>query len=269
MRRALKIIQRIIKSSPLIYTEIKAAQLRRWTADDERRGKFYSNFINKKNLCFDIGANFGNRVKVFLRIGAKVIAIEPLSECVKVLNTVYGTRPDLTLVDKAMGPVEGQSEIFVPDITVIASMSRGWIEAVKKSGRFAGSNWLEIRKVEVTTIDKLIETYGIPDFVKIDVEGFEFEVIKGLTQPVGMLSLEYTAEYIESILSSIDHLTSIGDFEFNYCEGETMSFVLEKWVGAETLKDIMKKQGKLAAGDVYARNRFQFASRANFLHSVN
>jgi hypothetical protein len=59
-------------------------------------------------------------------------------------------------------------------------------------------------------------------------------------------SLEYTAEYIESILSSIDHLVSIGDFEFNYCEGEALSFVLEKWVGAETLKDIMRKQGKLA-----------------------
>jgi len=87
--------------------------------------------------------------------------------------------------------------------------------------------------------------------------------------PVGMLSLEYTAEYIETILSSIDHLASIGDFELNYCEGETLSFVLEKWVGAQTLKDIMKKQGKLAAGDVYARNRFPFASRANFLHSLN
>jgi hypothetical protein len=60
--------------------------------------------------------------------------------------------------------------------------------------------------------------------------------------PVGMLSLEYTAEYIETILSPIDHLASIGDFEFNYCEGETLSFVLEKWVGTETLKDIMKNK---------------------------
>jgi FkbM family methyltransferase len=254
MRRALKIIQRMIKSVPFLYTTIKSLELTRWTEGDNKRRDFYSNFVNANDLCFDIGANFGNRVKVLLKIGAKVVAVEPLSECVRVLTAVYGKRPDLVLINKAAGSTEGKSEIYIPDITVIASMSRGWIEAAKNSGRFA-SNWEKRREVEVTTIDKLIEIYGVPDFIKIDVEGFEFEVVKGLTQPVKMLSLEYAAEFTGSILSSIDHLISIGDFDFNYCEGEGMVFVLENWVGADVIKDIMNKQSGLAWGDVYARRR--------------
>ena len=44
---------------------------------EEKRFNFYSGFINKGNICFDIGANYGNRTEVFLKLGSEVIAVEP------------------------------------------------------------------------------------------------------------------------------------------------------------------------------------------------
>jgi FkbM family methyltransferase len=255
MTLASKFAQRLIKSVPFLYKQIKSAQLARWTKADESRLRFYAQLIGPDNLCFDIGANFGNRVKVFLRLGAQVVAVEPLAECVEVMRMVYGSRRDLTLVNKAVGAVEGESEILIPDVTVLASMSPGWIDAVKKSGRVQGSNWAESRKVSVTTLESLIETYGAPDFMKIDVEGFEFEVIRNLARPVKMLSLEYTSEYIEPTISCIEHIDRIGDFEFNYYRGEDMAFALDKWVGAGEMKTLMRRTEKMDFGDVYARMR--------------
>ena len=43
----------------------------------KKRTEFYNTLINKHDLCFDVGANVGNRVAPLLEIGAKVIAVEP------------------------------------------------------------------------------------------------------------------------------------------------------------------------------------------------
>jgi FkbM family methyltransferase len=255
MNVAVKLAQRIIKSVPSLYVRVKAAQLARWTADDQRRFQFYAQFVEPGSLCFDIGANFGNRVKVFLRIGAKVVAVEPLDECIKTLRSVYGSRPDLVLVEAAAGAQEGDSEIRIPDVTVIASMSLDWMQAVKNSGRFADFSWNETRKVKVTTLERLIETYGEPDFIKVDVEGFEFEVVRTLQRRVRMLSLEYTAEYIEPIIACIDHIALLGDYEFNHYAGENMAFASERWIDSNEMKIVMRARSELDWGDVYARLR--------------
>ena len=75
--------------------------------------------------------------------------------------------------------------------STISSFSDEWISSVKNT-RFKGFNRDRTMEVEMTTLDKLIETYGIPVFIKIDVEGYELEVLKGLSKPVRLISFEYT-----------------------------------------------------------------------------
>ena len=196
-----------------------------------RRNKmkeFYSRFIGKGDLCFDIGANMGNRVEVFLELGARIIAVEPQQSCVSKLQQKFGDNPYVTIVPKALGESEGEAELLVSDASTISSLSKEWIEQVKASGRFSTYQWNKTEKVAVSTFDTLIEQHGIPVFAKIDVEGFESKVISGLSQPVKVISFEFTPEFLTSAVDSIKHLSSLGTVGFNYSLGESMTLVLEE-----------------------------------------
>jgi FkbM family methyltransferase len=229
--------------------------MKQWTKHDQEMMEFYSNFISPGALCFDVGANVGNRVKIFLSLGARVVAIEPQEQCVKVLRNLYGENRRLTLVEKALGARQGQAEIKVANDDVISSMSPEWINAVRKSGRFSNYRWDAGRTVDVTTLDRLIEEYGIPAFVKIDVEGFEYEVVKGLSSSVKALSLEFTPEFLDSTYNCLGYLGRLGKITLNYSLGESMQLALDKWVRADEMIGILSrfKADYRIFGDVYVR----------------
>src|SRR5688572_28540682 len=69
------------------------AQLAEWTAHDQQMLEFYRQFLAPGELCFDVGANVGNRVKIFLKPGARVVAVEPQRECVRTLRAAFGRDP--------------------------------------------------------------------------------------------------------------------------------------------------------------------------------
>ncbi len=226
-----------------------------WTAHDQEMFEFYSKFISRGALCFDIGANVGDRVKTFLKLRANIVAVEPQEECVKILRTVYGNNRNLKIVQKAIGESEGEAEMMVCNVNTISSLSPEWIKSVRKSGRFSEYSWDKKMVVAVTTLDRLIEQYGTPSFIKIDVEGFEYPVVKGLSQPVKTLSLEFTPEFIESTFKCIDHLQQLGDIHFNYSVGETMQLAMEEWVSSQEMVKILSsfRDDNTIFGDVYGQ----------------
>lgn len=213
--------------------------LSQWTAHDQEMLEFYSQFVSPGTLCFDVGANIGNRVKIFLNLQADVVAVEPQDECARVLRTVFGNNRHLTVVQKALGASEGEAVIMISNAHAISSLSPEWVEAVRGSGRFSEYSWDKKRVVPVTTLDSLIEQYGTPSFVKIDVEGFEYQVVAGLSYPVKTLSLEFTPEYLESTVKCIEHLQRLGHIRLNYSVGETMHLALEKWVTPQEMAGIL------------------------------
>ena len=88
-------------------------------------------------------------------------------------------------------------------------MIKYWIDKVKKSGRFSDFQWNKKEKVKVATLDSMITEFGRPSFIKIDVVGFEYEVIQGLSEKVNNISIEFTPEYIDSTLASLNYLGNI------------------------------------------------------------
>jgi FkbM family methyltransferase len=225
----------------------------KWTTHDQEMLEFYSQFLSAGDVCFDVGANVGNRTKIFLKLGSKVVAVEPQDECVRALKAAYGRNRRLTIIRKALGESEGKAELLISNASTISSLSLAWIEAVKRSGRFSDYSWDKKRVVNMTTLDGLIEQYGVPSFVKIDVEGFEYEVIKGLSQRVRTVSLEFTPEFIESTIKCIEYLQSIGNIRLNYSIGESMRLALDKWVTAQELVGMLSayRGDNRLFGDVY------------------
>jgi len=229
--------------------------VRTWTPHDDEMAGFYSQFVTPGSVCFDVGANVGNRVKVFLKLGAKVVAVEPQQQCQRILRSIFDRDPKFALVPKAMGAAEGQAEMAIAGVSTVSSMSREWIERVQSTGRFGEVQWSKTQMVSVTTLDKLIETHGIPAFIKVDVEGYEYPVIQGLSKPVKALSLEFTPEFLDSTLKCIDHLARLGEIRMNYALGEEMKLASGEWLtvveGKQILEGLRNRQDVF--GDVYVK----------------
>ena len=217
---------------------------------------FYSQFIKKGDLCFDVGAHVGNRTEVFLKLKAKVVCVEPQDECIKILQKRFRNK-NVVLVNKGLAAKDGELKLSICErANTISTMSEKWKLAVKSSGRFSSYKWTKSRMVPVTTLDALIKKYGLPVFCKIDVEGFESSVLTGLSQPIPYLSFEFTREFFDDAKPCINHLLSLGYVRFNCSLGESTQMLFRTWV---TSKELCQKLDKMMIddnflwGDIYAR----------------
>ena len=225
-----------------------------WNNIDDSKMLFYSQFINTNDIVFDVGSNLGNRTKVFLKLGAKVISFDPQEECSALLCKISKKEKNLIHVSKGLGKEEKQAIMYISNNSTVSSLSSNWIKAVRSHNRFEGTNWDLRQAVDISTLDIEIMKHGKPKFCKIDVEGYELEVILGLCQPIDFISFEFTPEFINNALAVIDHLSSIGDVSFQFSLGESMKFSLDNWVRKNEIIKILKYDvDPMNFGDVYVK----------------
>ncbi|MBU0579717.1 MAG: FkbM family methyltransferase [Candidatus Margulisbacteria bacterium] len=230
----------IVHYSPLTYLNYK------------KDISFYSKFLQQGDLCFDIGANKGEKAKIFLALGAKVICVEPQSALKKEFDTKFKNTPNVIFVNKGLADQEGWGELALCETdNTLATLSSAWIQ----NSRFSKShNWHSKEKIPLTTLDLLIKKYGVPKFCKIDVEGYEVNVIKGLSQSIPFIAFEFTKEELTNAKIVLAHLKKIGSIVINYTLGEKNQFIENSWLSPEEIiSKLEKNKDPLLWGDIYVK----------------
>ena len=100
----------------------------------------------------------------------------------------------------------------------------------------------------------MFSAYDEPSFCKIDVEGYELHVLKGLSQPIKALSFEFQTPASNKItVAAIAYMDTLGNYEFNLSLGEFMRLGYKSWLSSSELISKFCKIKTMTFGGVYAR----------------
>lgn len=225
----------------------------RYPFQRRERREFYSQFVKAGDLCFDIGANFGNRTEAFRALGARVVAVEPQGVCLKRLRRQFGGDPEVVIVPAAVAAQVGTAELAIPtETTETATLSARW----RTESRWSHMHYARTETVPTTTMDALVEKHGEPAFAKIDVEGFEDQVLAGLSRAIPALSFEFSGEMPDLIERCLERLEGLGEHRYNVSLPKPLKLLWGEWVGVGELRDRLGEMLKAepgVCGDVYAR----------------
>lgn len=209
------------------------------------------NAIVAGDVVFDVGANVGDKAQWFIDRGASVVCIEPQPKMAELIRERYSSTPNVFVEERGIGERKGVMKMSICSSTpTLSTLAAHW-----KTGRFNGVEWDSEIEVEVVTLDELVAKYGTPKYCKIDVEGFELAVISGLTQKIGIVSYEFTAEYISHAMLILEKLIKLGYKEYNVSVGETETFSFRQWIPYYELIHVLMNSAannKELWGDIYA-----------------
>jgi FkbM family methyltransferase len=218
-----------------------------------RRVSLLKKIISPGDLCFDVGANIGDYTASLIAAGARVVAVEPQASCLQELSARFARDHRVVLVPCALGAKEQTAKFYVRKYHETSGLVQDWENSET-------NECLEIIDVPVKTLESLFKTYGIPRYIKIDVEGYEIEVISGIQTKVDMLSFEYflTEDNYTSKMKIIKMLEHFGSLRLNILPEGAPSFIWNQFVPFDKFRDELYRKlhaprGEPRFGDIFVR----------------
>ncbi|MBM3537690.1 MAG: FkbM family methyltransferase [Alphaproteobacteria bacterium] len=204
------------------------------------------------SLAFDIGAHVGNRVRALRALGVRVITVEPQPVYAGLLRRFFAHDREVTVIEAAVGEQPGETRLFVSDRhPTVSTVSPTWRDRMGRHRSFRNVAWNREIAVRVETLDTLIERFGQPGFVKLDIEGAEAAALRGLSSPVAVLSFEVVPGAEDEAVSCIDRLELLAAYRYNWSPGESMRLALPEWLDAAAMREFITTHGR--QGDIYCR----------------
>ncbi|MFT4766895.1 MAG: FkbM family methyltransferase [Glaciecola sp.] len=230
--------------SLLIYHN--PATLRAWR-------RFYREILRPGDVVIDVGAHVGTRARAMRAAGAQVVALEPQALFARFLRLTLPS--DIVLIQAAAGSAEALADMAVSSRhPTVSSLQTSFVDDAAMAPGFEHVRWDRRERVQVTTLDLLIAQHGRPAYIKIDVEGFELEVLSGLSQPVPLVSVEYLPAFAALTHQVITRLEALGTYRFNPVVGERSGFLWLDWrSGAAARQWLDGLDTTASSGDLFAR----------------
>ncbi|PQJ79350.1 FkbM family methyltransferase [Polaribacter porphyrae] len=209
---------------------------------------FYKNLISKNDLCFDVGANIGKKSELFLSLKAKVIAFEPQTKCFPFLDKINNS--NFTYYPFGVGSKNENKLLHLANHLEVATFSHKMIDFYTTENL----KWKNGEKVIVKKLDTLIDEFGLPNFCKIDTEGFELEILSNLSHKIPKIEFEFNEAFIDETLLTLDSIDKLGNYKFNFILNETPKFINKNWSSISEIKEqiINLKKEKLH-GNLFAK----------------
>ena len=215
--------------------------------------RFYREILSPGDLAFDVGAHVGTRARAMRASGARVVALEPQAPFARFLR--HTLPRDVILLEVAAGPATATADLAVSSRhPTVSSLRADFVADAPRAAGFEHVLWDRTQRVQVVTLDALFARFGQPAYLKIDVEGFEIDVLRGLSRAVPMISVEYLPAFPHLTRAVIDRLLELGPYRFNPVAGETGRFLWPDWRDAAALRAWLDELPPDAtSGDVFAR----------------
>lgn len=181
--------------------------------------------IKHPDLIFDVGLHRGEDSEFYLKKGFRVVAFEAAPDLVRACRTRFAkqiAQGRLVIVEGAIvgNPLPGQTVTFYrnPSHSMWGTVCTDWA----KRNVYLGSS---SDTISVPAIDFVaaLKTYGIPYYLKVDIEGMDRVCLKALQRfdcKPDFLSIESEKRQIGDLLEEIDLLETLGYTSFKAVQQE-------------------------------------------------
>lgn len=223
--------------------------------DRDKEVQFYREVLRgfrPGDLVLDVGANHGYKTDIFLRLGAKVVAIEPDQFNVEILKQKFHrfrlNPKAVIIVDQAVSDEATVKTIFIDEPgSAKNTLSQKWVEILRADDtRFGHAlGFPNCREITTITIEQLVVAHGNPFFIKIDVEGHELNVLRGMKRPVPFLSFEVNLpEFRAEGLECVEYLANLAETgKFNYVVDNRIGLAMLDWLDAGEFSRLLGQRG--------------------------
>ena len=201
------------------------------------------------DVCFDIGANIGDYTAALLAAGAsRVVAVDPQPSAVSELRARFARDPRVKIEPVALGATEKTADFYIRRYHGVSGLTENW-----------DSPHVQKIQVPVRTVETLIAIHGKPTYIKIDVEGYENEVLKGLQTKINTLSFEYhlSDEDVASKIEIVEDLQRLGSPTFNLLPESASKFYWDRFVSAREFFDVfpakLRQNDDPFYGDIFVK----------------
>jgi len=164
-------------------------------------------------LAFDIGCNTGEYTNNLIKDGYYVISVDANE------NLFKEKIKNCTRIFAACSDKIGTVTFNICNENGLSTCDEDWIHKSRfsKGGPVGKNNVWEPVQVSATTIDSLVEQFGIPKHIKIDVEGYEINCLKGMTKKYSEeICFEWAVEKYDSTVECVNYLNHLGYSKFGY-----------------------------------------------------